>query len=165
VVRPVKAGVCDMAAKKLSASMEDYLEAIFQIASKKSAARSVDISRRAGVSKSSVTGALKALSEKGLINYSPYDLITLTPRGQALAQGIVRRHAVLREFFVNVLGVAEDQAEEAACKMEHGMSGEVLSRFIRFVDFAEKTAAADGWRADESSGAEAGGGDRAPQEG
>ena len=62
----------------LSSNMEDYLEAIYHISSKKQAARAKDISDRLKVNKSSVTGALRSLSEKGLVNYAPYDLITLT---------------------------------------------------------------------------------------
>ncbi|MHC4981959.1 MAG: metal-dependent transcriptional regulator [Planctomycetota bacterium] len=130
------------AAKKLSASLEDYLEAIFQIAAEKKVARSKDISKVTRVSRSSVTGALRALSEKGLINYAPYDLITLTPKGRAVAEGVVRRHEVLREFFVEVLGVDERQGEKAACKMEHAMSGKILERFIRFVDSTRRGGAA-----------------------
>ena len=55
----------------LSASLEDYLEAIFNIASQSKIARSKDIAKMLGVSKSSVTGALRALKEKGLANYEP----------------------------------------------------------------------------------------------
>ena len=79
----------------LSESLEDYLEAIFHIESKKQAARAKDIAQRLNVKNSSVTGALHSLSEKGLINYAPYDLITLTPKGKTVANGVVRRHEAL----------------------------------------------------------------------
>ncbi|HUS47705.1 MAG TPA: metal-dependent transcriptional regulator [Phycisphaerae bacterium] len=141
-----------MAAKKLSASLEDYLEAIFQIASKKQAARSIDISRLAHVSKSSVTGALRALADKGLINYAPYDLVTLTPEGKVVAEDVVRRHEVLGDFFVHVLGVDEKQAEAAACKMEHAMSEEILERFVRFVALLETGASEVARRLSEPGG-------------
>ena len=65
----------------LSASLEDYLETIFLIVQKKQAARAKDISIELKVKASSVTGALRQLSEKGLINYAPYDIITLTSKG------------------------------------------------------------------------------------
>jgi DtxR family Mn-dependent transcriptional regulator len=48
--------------KMLSASMEDYLEAIFHIAADKQAARAKDIAKRLKVNNSSVTGALRILS-------------------------------------------------------------------------------------------------------
>jgi DtxR family Mn-dependent transcriptional regulator len=56
---------------ELSASMEDYLEAIYHIVTAKQAARAKDIAKRLDVNNSSVTGALRTLSEKGYINYAP----------------------------------------------------------------------------------------------
>ena len=123
--------------KMLSASMEDYLEAIFHIAADKQAARAKDIAKRLEVNNSSVTGALRILSEKGYINYAPYDLITLTKKGKELAKDVVRRHEVLRDFFVKVLAADEDEAEETACKMEHAVSPNILDRIVRFVEFVE----------------------------
>ena len=119
----------------LSASLEDYLEAIFNIVRKKKAARAKDISDRLGVNRSSVTGALHSLSERKLINYAPYDIVTLTPDGEHLARGIARRHAVLRDFFVKVLGIDEESAEQSACRMEHAVSQAILDRLAEFVDF------------------------------
>jgi len=121
----------------LSASLEDYLEAIFHIVAEKGAARAKDISKRLKVNSSSVTGALRSLAERDLINYSPYDVITLTPKGEAIAEKVVRRHEALRDFLVNVLVVSPDLAEESACQMEHVVRGEVLERLIRFIEFIE----------------------------
>jgi DtxR family transcriptional regulator, Mn-dependent transcriptional regulator len=121
----------------LSSSMEDYLEAIFHIVSEKQAARAKDIARRLNVNNSSVTGALRSLSEKGFINYAPYDLITLTKKGKEHAKNVVRRHRALNAFFVEVLGAEPGEAEETACKMEHAISPDILERLIRFVAFFE----------------------------
>ncbi len=126
------------ACMQLSASLEDYLEAIFRIVQEKSAARAKDIGKRMKVGRSSVTGALHALAERELINYAPYDIITLTDRGKELAEDVVRRHEVLRDFFVKVLAVEEKDADEAACKMEHAISEAILERFVEFVEFVEK---------------------------
>jgi len=121
----------------LSASLEDYLKAIFQITAVKQAARAKDISMRLGVSNSSVTGALRTLADRGLINYAPYDLITLTPIGQAAARDIMRRQEALRDFFTKVLAVDSETAEVGACKMEHEVPPAILERFIQFVDFVD----------------------------
>jgi DtxR family Mn-dependent transcriptional regulator len=98
----------------LSSNMEDYLEAIFHISAEKQAARAKDIADRVQVNKSSVTGALRSLSEKGLVNYAPYDIITLTAKGKKLAAEIVRRHEALKEFFIKILLIDKDEAEEAS---------------------------------------------------
>ena len=123
--------------KQLSASLEDYLEAIYQISEKKQAAKAKDIASRLGVNKSSVTGALKALAEKELVNYAPYDIITLTPTGRRVAEGVTRRHEILRRFLIDVLSVDAQEAEETACRAEHALTGEIPDRLNRLMDFLE----------------------------
>ncbi|MBW2435733.1 MAG: metal-dependent transcriptional regulator [Desulfobacterales bacterium] len=123
--------------KTLSANMEDYLEAIFHISEEKQAARAKDIADRMAVNKSSVTGALRSLSEKGLVNYAPYDIITLTANGKKRAAEIVRRHAALKDFFIKILLIDKDEAEEASCRVEHAVSKNIIDRLIRFVEFME----------------------------
>lgn len=124
-------------AESLSASLEDYLEAIFHIVAQKRAAKPKDISRRMKVNNSSVTGALKLLAGKGLINYAPYDVVTLTRDGEEIANDVVRRHESLRDFFQKVLAVEPGEAEEAACRMEHAVSKTILERFIAFTEYFE----------------------------
>ena len=121
----------------LSSNMEDYLEAIFHISSEKQAARAKDIAERLKVNKSSVTGALRSLSEKGYVNYAPYDIITLTAEGQVLAKDVVRRHETLKDFFVKILLLDDEEAEETSCKVEHAISEKILDRIINFVEFME----------------------------
>lgn len=127
-----------LSAAGLSASLEDYLEAIYHIASEKGASRAKDLVERLGVASSTVTGALRALKERGLVNYAPYDLITLTPTGEGLARQVAQRHAALRDFFTRILQVEPAEAEEAACKMEHGVPRGILQRFTEFVKFVER---------------------------
>jgi DtxR family Mn-dependent transcriptional regulator len=123
--------------KRLSASMEDYLEAIYHIVSEKKAARAKDIAVRMAVNSASVTGALRLLADKGHINYAPYDVITLTPEGETLARDIVRRHEILKDFFTKILDVNEQEAEDNACKMEHAISPLIIDRLVRFVEFIQ----------------------------
>ena len=123
---------------ELTASQEDYLEAIYHISAKKMAARAKDIAERLGVRGSSVTGALRSLGSLGLINYAPYDLITLTEEGKVVAAEIVRRHSALERFLVNVLGIDEKEADEAACKMEHAVPKPIIDRLVKYSEYVEK---------------------------
>lgn len=123
---------------ELSASLEDYLEAIFRIVELKQAARATDIGKRLNVGRSSVTGALRALAARDLINYAPYDIVTLTPKGTTVAEDVVRRHEVLHDFFVRVLAVDHAAAETAACKMEHAIPETILQRFLGFIEFVDR---------------------------
>jgi DtxR family Mn-dependent transcriptional regulator len=124
----------------LSASLEDYLEAIYHIVQKKQAARAKDIVQRLRVKNSSVTGAMRALADKGLINYAPHDVITLTAEGRRVSEGVVRRHEALRDFFVKILSLEMELADTAACSMEHALPAKILVRLIRFVKFVESRA-------------------------
>ena len=71
------------------------------------------------------------------MNYAPYDIITLTPKGKKLAAEIVRRHEALKEFFIKILLIDKDEAEEASCKVEHAVSKNIIDRLIHFVEFME----------------------------
>ncbi len=122
----------------LSKSLEDYLEVIYNIVVVTHAAKAKDIAQKMQVKASSVTGALRQLAERDLVNYSPYDLITLTNKGMVVAQDVVKRHVVLRDFFVRVLSIDESEADSAACQMEHAVTTEIIDRFKQFIDFVER---------------------------
>ena len=123
---------------ELSASQEDYLEMIFFLSREEGLARPKDIAERMKVSAASVTGALKALAEKGLINYEPYSTVTLTEQGREIAEGIAGKHEALLHFFTQVLGIDSAGAEEFACSMEHTIPDHILQRLVGFAEYTEK---------------------------
>ena len=116
----------------LSASLEDYIEAIYHIIEDKLVARSKEIAASLQVSRASVTEALRALSKKGLINYSPYEAITLTEEGKKAAEDVIFRHEALKRVFIEVLSIEPAIAEEGACRIEHAAPPEIISRMIDF---------------------------------
>ncbi len=122
----------------LSASLEDYLEAIFNIAGESEVVRSKDIAECLGVAKPSVTRALKILAKKGLVNYQPYGYVTLTKSGIAEAARVAKKHEVIKSFFVDVLGVDARAAHDAACRTEHALGAAIISRLLGFTDFVNK---------------------------
>lgn len=122
----------------LTPSLEDYIEAIYNTITKKQVARSKDVKQRLKVNGASVTGALRNLAEKGMINYEPYEVITLTPKGYKVAQIIARRHEILKDFITNILRIGVSEAEEVACGMEHSLTPTVTMRLAAFVDLFEK---------------------------
>lgn len=122
----------------LSVSQENYLETILLLIRTHAVARSRDIAARMKVTRASVTGALQALGERGLVNYEPYGFVTLTASGEAAAVRVLGRHEVLRDFFINVLAIEQAEADEAACRMEHGISKHIVDRLVDFAEFVEK---------------------------
>lgn len=137
---PIRAENLDgrtMTSPMLTSNLEDYLETIFHIIEDKQAARVKEIAKRLGVNNSSVTGALKSLASKGFLNYAPYDVITMTEAGEKAARDVIRRHEVMKRFITDILSLDEALAEEAACRMEHSVTPEVLERIVRLVEFTQ----------------------------
>lgn len=122
---------------QLSASLEDYIEAIYHIVSENEVARGKDICKRLKVSGASVTEALRALSQKGLINYAPYEAITMTSEGMVVAEDVIRRHNALKKFFVEVLAVDDATAELGACRFEHTAPADIIERMVNFSKFLD----------------------------
>ncbi len=126
----------------LSESLEDYLEVILKLEQAQKVARAKDIAEKMNVQRGSVTGALKNLKEKKLINYEPYSFITLTPKGKKLAREITRRHAVLKDFLSNVLQIDTETAEATACRMEHAIDKKpwkgLYVLLITFINFQKQ---------------------------
>ena len=102
-------------------SAENYLKQILIVLMEKGHVRSVDIAERLGVTKGSVSIAMKKLRENGYINMGSDNLISLTDKGYAIAKKIFDRHRTLTKYLVR-LGVPEELAREDACKIEHDIS-------------------------------------------
>ena len=119
----------------LSSSLEDYLESIYNLSENGRVARSKDIAELLSVSQASVTGALRTLSDRKLVNYRPYGYITLTEKGRKAASGIARKHKIIKSFFVDILGVDDSVAQKAACRAEHAFGSEIVARLLSFTRF------------------------------
>jgi DtxR family Mn-dependent transcriptional regulator len=126
------------AGQRLSATTEDYLEAILKLEREKRAARVKDISAELSVHKSTVSSALRHMADKGLVVYSPYELTTLTPEGRRIAEAVTKSHGIIKKFLTRVLGVDEARAAENACRMEHAVDDQVLRRLVLLARFAEE---------------------------
>ena len=85
--------------EKLSASLEDYIEVIYNSIKRDESVKAVDIARKLNVSRASVTEALNRLSDKGLINYGRYQTITITDMGVKIARDVVNRHSFFAILF------------------------------------------------------------------
>ena len=108
-------------------SAEDYLEAILVLSKKGGGVRSVDIASMLGVSKPSVSHAMKLLREDGYIAMDRYGTVTLLEKGEEIAERIYERHTVLTKMLEG-LGVSEEVAKADACKLEHDVSDESFER-------------------------------------
>ena len=115
--------------KSLSPSLKDYLEAILILETKNRVARVRDIAAHLDVQMPSVTGAVKSLREKGLVNYEKNSFICLTEEGKKTAEEIFNKHSVLVEFLEKILLLSHEKAVEQACNIEHVIDSETAGRF------------------------------------
>lgn len=123
--------------EKLSASMEDYIEAIAALKKEKGVARVRDISHWLNVKNPSVTSALDTLFKNGLVIHEKYGYVDLTPEGEMMAQEVQKRHDTLFTFLTKILNIDPEIADVDACKIEHSISPETLERIIKFIEFVE----------------------------
>ncbi len=131
---------------QLTASMEDYLEAIAELQREKKVVRVRDIAKRLSVRMPSVTGALKNLAEKGLILHEKYESVELTREGNKQAERVRERHVTLRTFLHDILGLEMEISETDACMMEHAISNATQERLVKFIDFTRAcTEGGDLW--------------------
>ncbi len=127
-----------MTEENLTPSLEDYLEAFYELVENKQGARAVDIAKKLNVKRPSVTKALKNLSMKGMVNYEKYDVVSLTEEGKAAALNIIKKHKLFLDFFVGVLGVEFKEASSGACKIEHVISEGILDRLLKFMEYLKR---------------------------
>ncbi len=104
-------------------SAEDYLEAILFITNEKGHARSVDVARHLGITKPSVSVAMKNLRAEGYIDMDSNGDLTLLDSGRAIAEKTYERHVTIRDLLIS-LGVDPLTAAQDACRMEHAISDE-----------------------------------------
>ncbi len=76
------------------------------------------------------------LRSRGFINYRKYEDVALTQKGEELAKNVSEVHENVKKF-LEFLQVTPDQAGEDACKAEHSLSQESITRLNKFIDFVE----------------------------
>lgn len=108
----------------------DYLKHIFRLQQVHSPVSTTALAESMKVAPSTVTDTLKKLSQKGLINYTPYHGITLTPKGEKLAVKAIRRHRIVERFLTDMLGFEWHEAHEEALLFETHISDEVERRLF-----------------------------------
>ena len=122
----------------LQESGEMYLESIYVLSKKGGIVRSVDVCEYMGYSKPSVSRAMGLLKENGMITLDEKGYISLTDKGEEVAQKIYRRHKLLAEVFERI-GVAPETADADACRIEHFISDETMQKIEAHLNALKET--------------------------
>ncbi len=130
-------------AMNLSESLEDYLEAIAELIAVEGHAHTKDIAEKLNVKMPSVTGAIRQLKALNYIIYNSHCPVMLTEEGKAIAEDVMHRHKVLKEFFAEVLGLPVAKASDAACHIEHVVDADAIRRFVIFSEAIEHRSDAE----------------------
>jgi DtxR family Mn-dependent transcriptional regulator len=117
----------------LSANIEEYLEWVYRLSKEQDEVTTTDLARSLKVAPASVTGMVKRLSERGLINHEKYHGISLTDQGREIALATIRRHGLLERLLVDVLGLPWHLADEEAGRLEHHITPEVEEKLMQFL--------------------------------
>lgn len=132
-----KPGGAEKGGFKLSYREEDVLEVILDLEKSKGEARVSELANKLELATPTVTEIVARLSKKGLVSHQKYGKVRLTDEGRRRAESIAKRHEVLTEMLIRVLGVPREVAESDACYMEHGLSETTLTRIIGLLEFLE----------------------------
>jgi DtxR family Mn-dependent transcriptional regulator len=120
--------------QELSHSLEDYLEAIVDLAGAQAhQVRAVDVANKLSVSKASVSKAISNLRDKGYVVQPYYGDITLTDKGLAVGRAIWHKHRLLFKFINEAVGVDAKTANYEACQIEHAISDESFKKWESYL--------------------------------
>jgi len=112
----------------LTASVEDYLKAVYEIERRAGAASTSDVAQQLGVAPASVSGMVRRLAGQGLLAHEPYRGVRLTASGRRAALRTLRRHRIIESYLVHALGYSWDRVHEEAERLEHAASDQLIDR-------------------------------------
>jgi len=118
-----------------SSTVEDYIKQIYLL-EEKTAQVEIPMGQVAGalgVVPGTATTMVKALADAGLVDYAPRVGVQLTDPGRKLALHVLRRHRLIEQFLVEVLGFDWSEVHEEAEQMEHVVSDLLLDRMDQYL--------------------------------
>jgi DtxR family Mn-dependent transcriptional regulator len=121
----------------LSASIGDYLKAIWTVAGM-GAASTKDISEQLSVAPASVTNMMGRLQEMGFVRYERYRGASLTGTGRAEALRLIRRHRLIETFLLEHLGYSWQEVHDEAERLEHAVSDEFTERLTQMLGHPDR---------------------------
>ena len=114
-------------------TVEEYLESIGALEETENPVSTTSIAHSMGISLASVSEMVRRLSEKGLVEYTPYGGAALTTEGKKSYLLLTRRHHLWEVFLNKHLGISWDEVYQHACTLEHATSDLVAEKLAEFL--------------------------------
>lgn len=114
-------------------SLEMYLEDIYVLSKQLDVVRPVDLAKKMGFSKPTISEWMGKLRDQGYVEPDTGTGLHLTPKGEAIASSVYERHVQLCKLF-ELIGVSPETAEEDACRVEHYISEETFACMKAYYD-------------------------------
>ncbi len=111
-----------------TASIQDYLAAIYDLAGSGKPVIGARLAKHMKVSPPAVTEALQRMARAGYTRFGAGKKISLTKKGKAMAEVMARRHRLLERWLTDILGLDWTEAHEEAHRLEHALSPKVEDR-------------------------------------
>jgi len=108
-------------------TVEGYLEVIYMMSVEGQPVIGARLAESLHVSRPTVTTTLKRMLRDGFIKMNAHKEITLTAKGQAIAEHLQRRHRIVERWLTDVLGLEWAKSDAEAHRLEHAMSDEVVT--------------------------------------
>jgi DtxR family Mn-dependent transcriptional regulator len=118
----VETGTATLEQHEPSEVVARYLEAIHYMEVEGEIVRSARLADWLGVSRPTVTIALRRMTRDGMVRLNSRKEIDLTDRGREAAAAIVRRHRIMERWLTDALGLDWVVADEEAARLEHAVS-------------------------------------------
>jgi len=109
--------------------LEEYLEAIHELEEEGTQVIQARLAERLGHSAPSVSEMIRRLRGEGYLDVHER-AVTLTAKGRALAESVVRKHRLAERLLTDVIGLPWHKAHVEACRWEHVISDEVEERLV-----------------------------------
>lgn len=110
-----------------------YLEALYYMWSEGEPPRSARLADWLGVSRPTVTVALRRMTRDGMVRMNGRKEIELTAAGRRAAESIVRRHRIMERWLTDGLGLDWVTADAEAARLEHAVSEVVEQRLYEAI--------------------------------
>jgi Mn-dependent DtxR family transcriptional regulator len=133
-------GYMSRADRRLTATMEDYIEMIYRLSQEKGYTRMSELSNALNVQPPAATRMVQKLAILKLIKYQKYGILELEDAGKHIGASLLARHKMV-ERFLKVIGVKDSVILEETEKTEHTVSKETMNCMSIFLEFLELSPA------------------------